>query len=35
MIKSTEKNYDNQRFDLGLPRLPPERFCTAALADAR
>ena len=29
MIKCTQKNYARR----GLPRLPPERLCTAALAD--
>ena len=32
--KSNEKNYDNQRLDLGRPRLPPLRLTVAALSAA-
>ena len=34
MIKCTQKNYDHQRLDLGLPRFPPLRALVAAFTDA-
>lgn len=34
MIKCTQKNYDRQRLDLGLPRFPPLRALVAAFTDA-